>query len=85
MTSRFNQTPNVVYKRTSRGNFYSTAVRSGGGEFSTGTLGKFHPALTLARLGRESWRLLVACNSKTETISVSFKHSESTIFDVFVV
>jgi len=55
MTSRFNPKPNVVYKRSWRGKFCpnntqkwnsASSTQNWGGEFSIGTLGKFHPALT---------------------------------------
>lgn len=46
MTSRFNQTTNVAYKRTSKAKVCSNRSEKRGEEFSTGTLGKFHPALT---------------------------------------
>ena len=57
MTSRFNPKPNVVYKRSWRGKFCpnntqkwnsASSTQNWGGEFSIGTLGKFHPALTIA-------------------------------------
>jgi hypothetical protein len=62
MTSRSNATPNVAYKRTSRGVFVQTAVRSGGGEFSTGTLGNFHPALTTCAIETNHSHVQVLCN-----------------------
>jgi hypothetical protein len=55
MTSRFNPKPNVVYKRSWREKFCpnntqkwnsASSTQNWGGEFSIGTLGKFHPALT---------------------------------------
>jgi len=59
MTSRFNPKPNVVYKRSWRGKFCpnntqkwnsASSTQNWGGEFSIGTLGKFHPALTSQQL-----------------------------------
>ena len=46
MISRFNDGSNVAYKRTSQGVFCSNCSENWGGEFSTGTMGNFHPALT---------------------------------------
>ena len=66
MTSRFNPKPNVVYKRSWRGKFCpnntqkwnsASSTQNWGGEFSIGTLGKFHPALTLSQRSmlRRNW------------------------------
>jgi hypothetical protein len=62
MTSRFNPKPNVVYKRSWRGKFCpnntqkwnsASSTQNWGGEFSIGTLGKFHPALTCEKACQE--------------------------------
>jgi len=50
--SRFNDGSNVAYKRTSQGVFCSNCSENWGGEFSTGTMGNFHPALTRVKVYR---------------------------------
>jgi hypothetical protein len=52
--SRLNGRLNVAYKRTSQGVFCSDCSENWGGEFSSGILGNFHPALTHLSYNRET-------------------------------